>query len=544
MNSADAAVIVEDVSFSWPDGTPVFTGLCATFTPGVTGLIGANGAGKTTLLRLIGAELTPHAGRIHAPGRRGRVPQLVAEDAGATVSDLLGISRVRAALRAIEAGSLADSDYESVGEDWDIETRALALLGRFGFAATAQLLDAPATRLSGGQASKIALLGARLAAWDLTLLDEPTNNLDAPTRGFVYDALTDWPGVVIVASHDRTLLNLAGHIADLDPRGIRSFRGNFDEYRHYAAGHQAAAERRLAEAEAELARAKRRLAAERERERQRNRAARRERAAGNVSKAVADYFANRAEKNAGSKAGLHAKAVRTAAEARAEADAAARMPQAIRIDLPETALAPGKQVLAFELAGDRFDLRGPERIRITGINGAGKSTLLGWLTGSVSESGCYPRSVLGDARLLVVPTVPVGFLRQRHDDLDQFATPLDAIVASARSRGPQEARRLLARFNLTGDAPVRSIGTLSGGERFKVALARVLFAVPAPQLLVLDEPANNLDMASLNQLADALTGYRGALLVVTHDERLTADLGLDQTWTVAAGRDGIRLNWS
>ncbi|MDO4716727.1 MAG: ATP-binding cassette domain-containing protein [Propionibacteriaceae bacterium] len=149
MHSADAAVTVEDVSFSWPDGTPVFTGLCATFTPGVTGLIGANGAGKTTLLRLIGAELTPHAGRIHAPERTGRVPQLVAEDAGATVSDLLGISRVRAALRAIEAGSLADSDYESVGEDWDIETRALALLGRFGFVATAQLLDAPATRLSG-----------------------------------------------------------------------------------------------------------------------------------------------------------------------------------------------------------------------------------------------------------------------------------------------------------------------------------------------------------------------------------------------------------
>ena len=542
MHSADAAVIVEDVSYSWPDGTPVFTGLCATFTPGVTGLIGANGAGKTTLLRLIAAELVPGSGRVHAPGRTGRVPQLVAEDPGATVSGLLGISRVRAALRAIEAGSVAEADYEAVGEDWDIENRALALLGRSGFTATTQLLDAPATRLSGGQASKIALLGARLAAWDVTLLDEPTNNLDAPTRGFVYDALTDWPGIVIVASHDRTLLNLAGHIADLDPRGVRSFLGNYDEYRRYAAGQEDAARRRLAGAEAELARAKRRLATEREREQQRNRAARRERAAGNVSKAVADYFANRAEKNAGGKAGLHARAVKAATEARAEADAAARTPEAIRIDLPETALATAKQILAFELAGERFGVFGPERIRISGTNGAGKSTLLGWLTGSVAESGHYPRSVLGEARLLVAPTVPVGVLRQRHDDLDQFVTPLDAVLASAASRSPHEAKRLLARLNLTGDAHSRPIGALSGGERFKVALARVLFAVPAPQLLVLDEPANNLDVASLNQLADALAGYRGALLVVTHDERLAADLGLDQTWTVTRARSGIRLN--
>ena len=531
------AVTVDDLTFSWPDGTPVLEHLSCTFPAARTGLIGANGSGKSTLLRLIAGELRPDAGTIHTSGVVGMVQQRLAEQPGATVSDLLGITPARTALHAIEGGSTAGHHFDTLGDDWDIEARALGVLHGLGLDADGVLLDRPATTLSGGQATQVALAGARLAGWDITLLDEPTNNLDARSRARVHDAVSAWSGVLIVVSHDRELLERVDALVELDPRGVRSFGGPFSQYQVHRDGLQAAAERQLRDADADLSRAKARARAELEREQQRNRSARRERARGNVSKGAADFFANRAEKNSGSKSDLHAAAVERAAAVRADADAAARTTDPIRIDLPGTTVPTGKRVLAFEANGAHIGLTGPERIRLTGDNGSGKSTLLAWALGSLPEgpAGGYPASVLGDARILTPVSVPVGWLRQRTDELDAFATVLDAVRAAAPGRTPHEARALLARFQLTRDVPERRPATLSGGERFRVALARVLFADPAPQLLVLDEPTNNLDLDSVDQLVSALAGYRGALIVVTHDDHLAGDLEAHREWQVSPG---------
>ncbi|MCG6567523.1 ATP-binding cassette domain-containing protein [Tessaracoccus sp. ZS01] len=530
------AVVADGLSFHLPSGAVILDRVSATFPAALTGLIGPNGSGKTTLLRLIAGHLQPTAGHLLVSGRVHLLPQRVST--AGSVAELLGIAPVRAALWAIEAGSVDQAQFDAVGEDWDVEPRALAELAALGLAVDADFLDRDAGSLSGGEATRIALAGARLARADITLLDEPTNNLDTRTRRWLHDALSAWDGAVIVVSHDRDLLERVGALVDLDPRGTVSFGGPFSAYQEQRAAAQATAERRLREADAELSRAKRAAQAELQRQAQRDRSGRRERAKGNVDKMAAHYFQDRADKGSGAKATAHAGAIADALDNRSRADAAARAPEVIRIDLPDTTVPPGKRVLALRQSGESpLEVVGPERIRLTGDNGAGKSTLLARLLGVDTAS-----HLLGDVEVALPPQVPVGVLTQTLEELDAFTSALEALRAAAPGRTPHDARALLARFLIRGDRADQPLATMSGGERFRLGLARTLFADPAPQLLVLDEPTNNLDLASVVQLVAALGDYRGALLIVTHDAHLARDLHVTRRWDLTREAGDVRIS--
>ena len=524
------AVVVDGLRFAWPDGTPVLDGVSVTFAAARTGLIGPNGSGKSTLLRLVAGELAPDAGTVRVAGELRYLRQDAAVAPGATVADLLGIATVRRALAAIEAGSLDPGDFDAVGDDWAVEERALAELALVGLDAGPALLDRPVTALSGGEAMQVALTGIRLARPAVTLLDEPTNNLDATARARLYAAVDAWPGALVVVTHDRELLEHVDAIADLGRPGAPVYGGTLSAYAAHRAVLQEAAERDLRDARAAL-RVARREAIEEETKLARRAAGGRKAAASNrYPPIVAGAKKRAAEVTAGRVRGVHADRVDRATAARAEADLAARSDEVIRIDLPATAVPAGKSVLALESAGRVLSLWGGERIRLAGDNGVGKSTLVDVLLG---RDVPHRAAVFGHALSVVTPVaVPVGHLAQRTLELDGFADALEAVRSAAPGRTPHDARAILARLLLRRDAPTRPITALSGGERFRVALARLLFADPAPQLLVLDEPTNNLDMTSVDQLVQALEGYRGALVVVTHDQHLARDLRVDATWEV------------
>jgi len=204
------------------------------------------------------------------------------------------------------------------------------------------------------------------------------------------------------------------------------------------------------------------------------------------------------------------------------ADARVRDDERIRVDLPDPDVARGRRIAELRGANRRVVVQGPERIALIGPNGVGKTTLLERLVFGSDAA----RAGAADA---VALTDRIGYLPQRLDGLDDAASVLDNVRATASAVPVPVIRNRLARFLLRGATVERAVGTLSGGERFRVALARLLLADPPPQLLVLDEPTNNLDLTSIDQLVDALRGYRGALIVVSHDDAFLARLDLTTT---------------
>ncbi|WP_430782808.1 ribosomal protection-like ABC-F family protein [Actinoplanes sp. G11-F43] len=526
---------VSELSFSWPDDTPVFDRLSFTVPEGRTGLVAVNGAGKSTLLKLVAGVLTPAGGTITVRGVPGYLPQHLPFAGDRTVAEVLGVDRVIAALHAIEAGDPAEEHFATVGNDWDIEERTRAELDRLGLAEVT--LDRRLGTLSGGQVISLGLAAELLKRPDVLLLDEPTNNLDRDARERLTGVVRSWPGTLLIVSHDRELLDEMDRIAELDHGEITWFGGNFSAYEESVEADRETLDRQVRSAEQDLKRQKREAQQARERAARRASTASRNLASAGLSRIHAGNLKRGAEVSAARSADVHGDRVGQAQARYDQASRAARQDDRIVIELPGTHVPQGRTVFHGEgltagyggrviLDGVDLSIRGPERIALTGPNGAGKSTLLRLLSGDQApDSGVATRAVGRTA-----------YLSQRLDLLDPARSVADNLASFAPALPDAERMNLLARFLFRGQRAHLPVSVLSGGERLRATLACVLFAEPAPQLLLLDEPTNNLDLVSAGQLESALTAYQGAFVVVSHDERFLAEIGVGRRLRLADGR--------
>jgi len=514
------ALTASDLTWHTPDGAVVLDGLDLALGPGRHGLLGPNGCGKSTLLRLLAGRLTPTAGAVAVQGSLCYLPQDVSHDPAALVSDVLGVSDVLAALRAIEAGSVEQADFDAVGDDWDAAERARARLDGLGLDRIG--LDRHVGSLSGGEAVLLALSALLLREPAVLLLDEPTNNLDREARAHLYGAVRDFGGVLLVVSHDRDLLDLMDDLGELSPSGLRWYGPGFEAYQAAVRAERAAAEQLVVQARTQVRRQQRELVAAQTRQARSDRQGRQDIASGSMPKIVANAMRSRAEATAARNQAVHLDRLQGARDAFAEARDALGEKVVVRIDLPDTAVPPGRRVLNLE--GVRpahtelavtLELRGAERWALTGPNGVGKSSLLRVIAGQDA-----PAAGRVDRR------VPVRHLPQNLRLLDEAASVLDNVLRVAPDSPPQAIRAQLARLGFRGRAVEQRVGTLSGGERWRATLGALLLATPPPQLLLLDEPTNNLDLDAVANLVEALAAYRGALVVASHDERFLAQLGL------------------
>ncbi|MEV4205138.1 ABC-F family ATP-binding cassette domain-containing protein [Nocardia salmonicida] len=505
-----------DLTFHWPDGTAVFDGLDAVVGPGQIGLVGSNGAGKSTLLRLVAGELKPVRGSISVPASLGYLRQDLGMRTGQRVDAVLGIAEVRNALHRIESGTGEPADFDTVGTAWQVEDEALALLGKLGLdyvAESVEDLDRTLDTLSGGETVLLGLVAELLREPDVLLLDEPTNNLDAVARGRLYEVIRQFAGTVIVVSHDRDLLDRMDGIAELRAGEIRSFGGGFSDYERIIEAEQESARAAVRDARSDVRKQARELVDARTKLDRRARFAQKMQDNKRVPKIVAGLRKNAAEVSAGKLRNSHIDKLDSARETLGQAEELVRADREIRVELPGTRLYPGQDVLDLqrvELAnGPVVDLRvsGPERIALTGRNGAGKTTLL--------------RRIVAEE-----PKVAWRLLPQRLDVFDETRTVFDNVAAAAPHATPERIRGQLARFLFRGADADIAAAALSGGERLRAALATLLLAEPAPKLLMLDEPTNNLDLPSLAHLTQALASFEGALIVVSHDERFLDDIGV------------------
>lgn len=515
-----SSIVLHDVSFAWPDGTPVLDHLNAAFSSGVrTGIVGPNGAGKSTLLHLIAGRSTPTGGRIVVRGSVDLLPQGVAHSARATLADLLGVRTRVDAVRAIEAGDVRPHLFDLVGDDWDVAERAGAELHLLGLPTD---LDGRVGALSGGEATLAALAGVRLRRAAVALLDEPSNNLDARARDRLAEVIRTWRGTLLFVSHDPLILQLADATAELRAGALSLFTGPHADFLAHVEAEQEAARRALRAADQVWKAERRQRAKAEQRIAHSERQARKDETNRRHLPAVADRRRNDAQKAQGRARRVLDTKVADARGAREQAAALIRDEVGPRWDLPDPGLARGRRIATLTGADGRaFVLAGPERAGLTGPNGVGKTTLVEALVG---RGGPPP-----DARpraTAVAHTTRIGYLPQRAEPFDSRSA-VDVLRAVAPGVPDGWLRDRLARLGIAGEAALRPVETLSGGERFRVTLARLVWAAPPSELLVLDEPTNDLDPAGRERLIEALVAHRGALVVASHDRDFLSRLRLD-----------------
>jgi ATP-binding cassette subfamily F protein 3 len=478
------------------------------------GLVGRNGAGKTTLLHVLSGELAPTAGARHVS--RGTSIALVEQvqssndsngsvysEALSAVSELIDLEDAleRAGEDLSEGKPGAAERYSRLQDEFEAKdgymyrTRVSQVLIGLGFAEVDW--SEPVAQLSGGQRTRLALAKALLAKPDLLLLDEPTNHIDIEAMTWLDSFLARWPGTLVVTSHDRYFLDrVANRIWLLEQGTNRTYRGNYAAFEN-----QRRAEIELLRRQAEM---------------------------------QAEFIAKEEAFIRRYGAGQRAR------EARGRQT---RLDRVERIDAPREqrasafrlkAARSGDLVLIAEdltvgygepglLGLGTLEVRRGDRIAFIGPNGSGKTTLLRTIAGELPP-------VRGKLRLGA--NVRLGHYWQEAENLDPTRTVLEE-MRRGRVMEPQQARGLLGRFLFSGDEVDKPVSALSGGERSRLALAKLV--IEEANLLLLDEPTNHLDIPSRESLEQALAAYPGTFILVSHDRQLIADVA-NQLWIVEDGR--------
>ncbi|TCT39873.1 ABC-F family ATP-binding cassette domain-containing protein [Martelella mediterranea] len=516
-------LVLKDVSYVLPDNRTLFSGLHEQFDTRPTGLVGRNGIGKTVLARILSGVLQPTSGQCQCSGSVHYLAQQVVPPDGSTVAGLAGIKPTLDAIDRIEAGSIAPEAFDAVGNRWDIQEQLCNALERNKLGHLKA--DTPAGVLSGGEAIRVSLIGAMLSDADFLVLDEPSNHLDQPNRQAIIEQLQCWPRGLIVVSHDRQLLETMERIIELSSRGLHSYGGNYSFYAEAKAHERQTAIENLSARKLERQRQEQAMRKQRMRQERRQARGNRQGKEANQTKILLDRQKERSETSSGA---MHRKQAASRAQLNQSViDAAKEVEEELPIVLHKVPVRQAAKRRVAEMNAVKLPhisgatstisllLGGQQRIGVVGPNGCGKSTLLRVLVGRVTP-------LAGEFHV----TSSSAYLDQRLENLEPDKTVLEQLQSANSTAAEGDLRMRLAQLGIDAQKIAIPSGSLSGGERLKAALACILYAASPPELLLLDEPSNHLDLPSLEALEVMLRGYQGTLIVVSHDASFLKNIGL------------------
>ena len=492
-------------------------------------LIGNNGTGKTTLLKIIAGELQTSSGQRMVNTNPYYVPQVFGQYNALTVAQALQIDDKIKALREILTGNMTEENYTVLNEDWSIEERCQEALRYWKL----HHLDLSRTlkTLSGGEKTKIFLSGISIHNPELILLDEPSNHLDLEGRQLLYDFVQSCESAMIVVSHDKKLLNLLDRTCELSKHGIKTYGGNYDFYAEQKQIENTALNQDIQSKERALRQAKEKERETKER-RQRldNRGKGKQEKAG-MARILMNTLRSNAENSTSKLKRAHAEKIESLANDLQELRFSAPDKENMKLDLRNSNLHKGKILVRatdinFAYHSEciwekvlNFQIISGERIVLKGANGAGKTTLIRIILGDFEPTAGTMFRAINNAI----------YIDQDYSLLNNALTVYEQAQQFNTFDFPEhDIKMRLNRFLFGKNDWDKSCKALSGGEKIRLILCCLTIQNESPDMIILDEPTNNLDMQSVDILTNAINDYQGTLLVVSHDEVFLRDVGIER----------------
>ncbi len=523
------AIQLQNISYKLPNGQFLFENINLTIPQEKIGIIGRNGTGKTTLCKLLNNELIANSGQIIKHNLHiVACPQSHDFFLPKTVAEILEIQDKFLAYKNILKGDLSEKNYETLNEDWDFLKRIQNQLANFGLKNI--VLEKSFVELSGGQRTALLLAKYFYTYSDFLLLDEPTNNLDTSTRNHLYQAIQQTTQGLLIISHDRQLLELMDRIIEVTSIGINIYGGNYSAYKQQKASMSAAALHEYEDAKKLITKTKQNIQTNRERHEQKQaygRQLRRERA---LPKIVLNGMKGRSERTQSDLLIKSTRLIKHAKEIMTKAKEKIEILHEFKFDLSRTFVPRTKLVFSMEniyfnyqvknplIQNFNYSMFGPKRIAIVGDNGSGKSTLIKLLIGElIPNNGTV---LLGINQF--------NYLDQHCSQLNFELSILDNFLQHNPDYSSRDAHFVLATFLFRNKDAEKLVKQLSGGEKLRALLACILFSKTPPQLLILDELTNHLDLESIESIENALKLFEGAMILISHDRCFLENCGVSE----------------
>ena len=526
------SIIIKDLSYTHTDKEVLFSNLNLIINSGEkTALTGNNGCGKSTLMRILAGEASPGTGSVHCSGHLYYVPQHFGQYDDRTVAQVLGIDRKLTALHAILNGDAAEEHFARLDDDWNIEERTQAVLHAWHLDGISLLR--PLEGLSGGEKTRLFLAGMELKEPDTLLLDEPTNHLDTAGRKRLYDFVHRTSATVLVISHDRTLLNLLPAICELSRNGLACYGGNYDFYKEQKEVHRNALQQQLEEKEKALRLARKTAREMEERKARQNTRGEKASIKKGIPRILLGGLKNHAENSSSKLSNVHAEKTDKIQQEITNLKGSLPQTNKLKTDFNASALHIGKilvtaQNINFHYPDSNtnlwtvplsFQLRSGNRFCIKGDNGSGKTTLLKLITGELTPTG----GTIERADFTYI------YLDQEYSLIqNEYTVSEQAEAFNLRQLPEHETKTILNRYLFPQDVWNKPCSKLSGGEKMRLAFCCLMIADNTPDLFILDEPTNNLDIESIEIITATIRNYQGTVLAVSHDRDFLKETGIEQ----------------
>lgn len=522
---------IQNISYFHPNKDLLFRDLTLTINKAdKIALIGKNGVGKSTLLKIIARDLLPDKGQVITDTKPYYIPQIFGQFNHLTIAQALQVDEKLNALHEILKGNVDEKNFSLLNDDWTIEDRCQEAISYWGISDLA--LSQKLSNLSGGQKTKVFLAGMTIHQPEFVVLDEPSNHLDQAGRKLLYDFIQSSPSTLIIVSHDRQLLQLLNPICELHKDEIKTYGGDYNFYKAQKQIEFDALHQNIRNKEKALRKAREKKQKTVERQNRLDSRGKKKQGKAGMGKGMLDKMKNDAENSTARLKNVHSEKISGIKDELQDLRLSVSVIDQMRFQFDNSNLHRGKNLFIGQNINFRYEkgrylweqslniqIQSGERVVIHGKNGSGKTTLIKIILGELQPS---------KGSVFIAENRSV-YIDQDYSLIDDDLQIYEQARQFNRTRLQEHKIKIrLNRFLFSHEDWEKPCRALSGGERMRLMLCCLNIANQSPDIIMLDEPTNNLDIQNIEILTRAINEYEGTLLVISHDKIFLKDINMER----------------